>query len=265
MARATVSPDGANAAALLVFVAAFVALTIAGWSTGTLLTGASAPTAQTSVVERTTTNQADATPPVTTTTTEITRTTTTVVPDLLSRVIDGPTFWVLRLGVITVAAFIAAAVVQRVLLGRYEFKFWMLEVPSITGAQVRDAGKSAADASEAAGVAGAGAVSLMSATADPSLKLVALRIEIEGRVRQLLEKSGLPRTHGLRQWIDALAERHVIDQSVADSLNELVQLGNQAAHGVKVTASAGDWADSEGPAVLAYLDDLVRTESEDRN
>lgn len=77
------------------------------------------------------------------------------------------------------------------------------------------------------------------AEADPNLSLVALRIEIEKRIRNLAEKYSLDtKRRSLGQLLTELQERKILPLHAASGLQELVAFGNQAAHGAEVSADA---------------------------
>lgn len=89
---------------------------------------------------------------------------------------------------------------------------------------------------------------------DPSLALVALRIEIEKRLRQIAERSDLPPSRPLTQLSRDLEAKQVLSHESMSGLRELVTLGNQAAHGVEVSRAAAFSAVEYGPKVLSVLD-----------
>lgn len=92
---------------------------------------------------------------------------------------------------------------------------------------------------------------------DPSLALVALRIEIEKRLRELAELTGVPRTRSLSVLTNQLQERKVLNPDSAAGLRDLIALGNQAAHGVPVGPQAAYSAVEFGPPVLQVLDSKI--------
>lgn len=92
---------------------------------------------------------------------------------------------------------------------------------------------------------------------DPNLALVGFRIEIEQRLRQLAANHEVPDGRsGLQRLVRSLAEKQVLAPEVASGLLELVALGNQAAHGVKVSSDAAAWVLDVGPSILIQLDAL---------
>ena len=96
------------------------------------------------------------------------------------------------------------------------------------------------------------------AQTDPNLALVGLRIEIERRLARLAADLGLPATRrSAGALLRDLITQERIDRETASGLNDLIALGNQAAHGAEVTANAAAWALDDGPLVLELLDSLI--------
>ena len=89
---------------------------------------------------------------------------------------------------------------------------------------------------------------------NPALSLVGLRIEIEKRLRSLAERAGLPRSRSLTQLTRDLADNKILAPRSVAGLLELINLGNQAAHGVDVAENATYSAVEFGPKVLRTLD-----------
>lgn len=97
---------------------------------------------------------------------------------------------------------------------------------------------------------------------DANLALVALRVEIERRVRSLAEVHGVPshRT-SLGGLLHQLQRREVLPAIMAAGLTELVGLGNRAAHGVDVTEDAAAWVLDIAPSIAIELDALEAREA----
>lgn len=89
---------------------------------------------------------------------------------------------------------------------------------------------------------------------DPRLALVALRIEIERRIRELARRTSRPHSGSLHALIQNLGEARVLSAKFVPGLLELVNAGNAAAHGAEISPAVNDWAYSRGAAVLARLD-----------
>ena len=95
---------------------------------------------------------------------------------------------------------------------------------------------------------------------DPNLALVALRIEMEKRLRQLAQKYDLPEERSLVRLFNKLQERGVLNDVAFSGIQELITAGNRAAHGASVEPGAIDWAYDYGPRILAALDQELQEE-----
>jgi hypothetical protein len=89
---------------------------------------------------------------------------------------------------------------------------------------------------------------------DPNLALVALRIEVEKRLRSLAEKVGIPPRRSLAQLTIDLQQKGVLDPQSASGLRDLIALGNQAAHGQLASSDVAVAAAEYAPIVLRALD-----------
>jgi hypothetical protein len=92
------------------------------------------------------------------------------------------------------------------------------------------------------------------AQSDPNLALVALRIEIEKRLRTLARRHGIPNRRSLVVLLRELRDRDVLGAGTVSGLEDLIAAGNQAAHGVPVAPEAAEWAVMAAPRILATLD-----------
>lgn len=96
------------------------------------------------------------------------------------------------------------------------------------------------------------------AAEDPNLALVALRIEIERRLRHLAEKNDVQIGHKtLIALLDDLVSDDVIDDETAAGLRTLILAGNAAAHGARVNPEMGDLLSRKVPILLDALDRLI--------
>ena len=84
---------------------------------------------------------------------------------------------------------------------------------------------------------------------DPSLALVAIRIEIEKAVRSTSDNNK-ERPIPLSRAIHQLVSNGTITQRIASGLTEFIRLGNQAAHGVEVDAQAADYVIENAANIL---------------
>jgi len=94
---------------------------------------------------------------------------------------------------------------------------------------------------------------------DPQLGLVALRIEIERRLQRLAAQHGQVlggRPPGVRRLLNDLRRAGVVPPNVAGALDEILIAGNAAAHGAALPSGQEDFAFSEGPRILAWLDSI---------
>lgn len=93
---------------------------------------------------------------------------------------------------------------------------------------------------------------------DPALALVALRIEIEKRIRELARRARRPHSGSLHGVIRNLGDEKILSGNLVPGLLELVAAGNAAAHGAEIRADVNEWAYSRGAAVLQRLDADLR-------
>ena len=94
---------------------------------------------------------------------------------------------------------------------------------------------------------------------DPQLALVGLRIEVEKRLQQLAALHGVEHRRGAAALVRELARRDALPVNVAGALEEVVMAGNAAAHGAEVPPSAQDFAFTEGPSILVWLDSVIES------
>ena len=93
--------------------------------------------------------------------------------------------------------------------------------------------------------------------ADANLALVALRIEIEKRLRALAARHGIKDSMPLTRLFRELYRREILTESVFGSLEEIVNAGNRAAHGASVEPSVQQWALDSGAQIIAALDAVL--------
>jgi len=99
------------------------------------------------------------------------------------------------------------------------------------------------------------------ANTDPNLSLVAFRIEIEKRIRQIAESYQIRsyRT-SLGKLIRELQNRQILPSEVSAGLMDLVAIGNRAAHGAEVDPSAADWVLDFGASIILELDNILKNQ-----
>ena len=98
---------------------------------------------------------------------------------------------------------------------------------------------------------------------DPNLALVALRIEVENRLRALAEKHSVSPNVPLSRLFRDLRHREVLDHPAFHGLQEIIMAGNQAAHGASVEPALADWAFTNGSAILSILDEKLQDDTVD--
>lgn len=91
---------------------------------------------------------------------------------------------------------------------------------------------------------------------DPNLVLVALRIEVEKRIRALATRARVL-TGSLLQLLHALRARGIISADQAVGLEAMISAGNKAAHGAQVDPSVAAWARTRGADILKVLDGII--------
>ena len=89
---------------------------------------------------------------------------------------------------------------------------------------------------------------------DPNLALVALRIEIEKRIRALAAQAELNSDRSIARLLSQLQGKAILSESSLTGLEELIAAGNKAAHGASVEPDVAQWALEYGPTILATLD-----------
>lgn len=89
---------------------------------------------------------------------------------------------------------------------------------------------------------------------DPNLALVGLRIDIERRLRRLAARHGLQGHQPLPDLVEELRGLGLLNGRAPQGLSELIAAGNRAAHGARVEPAVKDWAISQGPRILRFLD-----------
>ena len=86
---------------------------------------------------------------------------------------------------------------------------------------------------------------------------MAIRIEIEKRVRKLARLHNLDERQPLTTLFRELQKQKIFDQTAIGGLENLVNYGNKAAHGMPVAMDALQWADTYAPEVLEALDEAL--------
>ena len=96
---------------------------------------------------------------------------------------------------------------------------------------------------------------------DPNVALVGIRIEIEKRLNLLAELNGIEMSNkSLRYKLQRLEQLGVVPPEVSSGLNDLVSMGNKAAHGADVAPEVAAWVMDNGPQVISILDEIIDTD-----
>jgi hypothetical protein len=157
-------------------------------------------------------------------------------------------------------AFLAAAMVQRVLLGQYGFTLRPLTVPEITAEQMREAAESTlAGVPADAKVERVAAPEPVWATVDdPNLALAGWRIDLERELRRIADEYHLPDTErrGVGQLLVQLSQSDIVNRDTVPGLQGLLSLANRGVHGASVDPSVIEVLRTEGRSVLQYLSSI---------
>jgi hypothetical protein len=94
---------------------------------------------------------------------------------------------------------------------------------------------------------------------DANLALVALRIEIEKRLRAFATRLGVNESASLASMFRQIYLRKELPKELFSALEEIIQSGNRAAHGASVEPRVQKWALESGPRILAELDRVLTT------
>ncbi len=95
------------------------------------------------------------------------------------------------------------------------------------------------------------------AAQDPNLAFVAIRVEIEKRLRALAEVYDFRPKAPLKIIVRRLQAEKVLSDNFVPGLVELITLGNNAAHGAEVAPEAAEWVLDMAPSILDELDKLI--------
>ena len=90
---------------------------------------------------------------------------------------------------------------------------------------------------------------------NPNLALAGLRMEIENHLKNKAKATNIlfeGRSAGI--ILRELANMDIVSKQTFSGLNDLIALGNQAIHGVEVTAEAARWALDYAPVILESLE-----------
>ncbi len=89
---------------------------------------------------------------------------------------------------------------------------------------------------------------------DANLGLVALRINIEKKLRKLARKYKIEEHRSLDRILNDLVKKGILESSTVHGLKNLIAVGNRAVHGAKVEYDVANWAANESGKFLYFLD-----------
>jgi hypothetical protein len=94
---------------------------------------------------------------------------------------------------------------------------------------------------------------------DSNILLVILQTQIEKRIRQLAENNKIPTSLSVANLINELVHREILKPSMGTGLIDLINLGYQAARGVKVDPNAALWVKGNSSQIFKSLDDIIKS------
>ena len=182
---------------------------------------------------------------------------------LLGKAVDNSMGVVLvRLGLALLAAFITGLIVQRIALGKYGVKlpFGLGEFEDISDEQTSavtakiNKDEKLREALSSSRESGPGDLALVG---DPRIGFITLRGQLENRLRaEAVEMPDVNETAPIDQLIDAFASKRDLSPGGRSAIQEVIELGNQAAHGAEVEPGAEQWLAEVGqylPEAVAEL------------
>lgn len=185
----------------------------------------------------------------------------TIVSDVdqsvLERSLSPASLLLLRFAAVVLVAFLAAAAVQRVLLGQYQLKVGQLEIPVVTRAKVEAAVKKLGRSYRVRATAEAAAPAPEFVwVREPRAKFLAFYVELQHRIRRLAVRGGLDGDRPASLLLADLNAHGVLSAAEVAGLLALLRFGEAVADGAAVDDDALQWLDSEegGLAVLYHLD-----------
>lgn len=92
---------------------------------------------------------------------------------------------------------------------------------------------------------------------DPNIAMAALRVEIETRLREIGSFYGFSEYEPLTSLFRSLRKNESITEQEFYGMEELIHVGNKAAHGAKVEDKIIKWATDYAPVILGILDSKI--------
>ena len=93
---------------------------------------------------------------------------------------------------------------------------------------------------------------------DPNLALVALRIELEIRLRSIAEKHSIATIPSLLRLLHEVQKKEILYKAEFLGLQEILKAGNRAVHGVRVDPSLSNWVLTNGVECLSILNEKLK-------
>jgi hypothetical protein len=174
--------------------------------------------------------------------------------------------YILQFAFVPLAAFLAGAVVQRVMLGEYGISVGALSFPSLPTVQedeAREALQRIVESPKLPGIVKGyprdeQPLFEFPDLPDDRLAFINIRLEIEDRLRKLAEAAGLDKSKDVSKLIDDLREENILDRAAAKGLKEMILLGDRAMEGASVDTAVLSRARDTVIRVLYGLDELRR-------
>jgi len=96
------------------------------------------------------------------------------------------------------------------------------------------------------------------AQSNQSLALVSLRIEIEKRLRQIAERYSVDsQRFSMNRIIRSLSTKGILTSQEENTLRDMINTLNQAAHGVEFDQRTAEWIIDNGPQIIYSLDSKI--------
>ena len=93
---------------------------------------------------------------------------------------------------------------------------------------------------------------------EPNIAMAALRIEMETRLREIGKFYNFSEYEPLTSLFRSLRKKKALTEQELFGIEELIYVGNKAAHGAKIDNQVIKWATDYGPIVLTVLDNKLK-------
>jgi hypothetical protein len=247
--------DVAGAAALVVF--------LVGLGLFLLMQGEEPRESTTTITDVREEEQAGSSPGLTETHTESTETPATEQSALSQLFASLGAAILLNLGLLVIAAFVAAAAVQRIALGEYGITVGPVAIPQLAPIPPEAAARAVEKITSTPQFVGLIGVSrgfrplipypVYTKVQDPRLKFLSIRAELEERLRWLAIAAHIDSELPLDWLLRRLEERQVINTRARAGLAELLGLGDTAVAGAEVSEEALAAMEDSASSILDAL------------